>query len=466
MKPVFVDTHAHLDFPEFDSDREAAIERARERGVEFIINIGTDLERSSSAVEIASRHNGLFAAVGIHPHHAAEVKDADWTRLEKLASHPRVVAVGEVGLDYYRPASPQACPEPRRRVEQRETFLRLISLARRRNLPVIIHSREAHEETLSLLKEHAQGLLGVMHCFSGDKAVARTCLEMGFNISFTANITYPNADALRDVVRFVPVERVLLETDSPFLAPQAFRGKRNEPAYVVQVAETIAQLKNLSVEDVARITSLGAFQLFGVGHPPEKGKIAYPIRDSLYINLTSRCSNLCTFCIRGKSHFVKGHHLALERDPTLEEVLVALKDIGKYKEVVFCGYGEPTERFDALVAIAKFLKEKGVKVRLVTNGQGNLINRRSILKELKGLVDAISVSLNTADPSQYLRISRSRFAEEAYAAVLEFIREARSEIGQVEITALDIPEVDIEKVRQIARALGVSFRLRQYDEVG
>jgi len=457
-EPIFIDTHAHLDFPEYSSDLEAVIGRAAEAGIRFLIDVGTDPHKSARAVEIAEKYDGVFAAVGVHPHYAGKMTEEDWHHLEALVSHRKVVAIGEIGLDYYRLASPKD--------EQKALFLRLITLARNVPLPVIIHSRDAHEDTLAILKESAGHLVGVMHCFSGDESLAREVLEMGFYISFAGNITFPKAEGLRRVARFVPIERLLLETDSPFLAPQVHRGKRNEPAWVIELAKALAEIKDLSLEDVARITTLNAYQLFGVGEPPEKGKLVYATRDSLYINITNRCSNICTFCIRTKTPFVKGHHLFLERDPTAEEIIDALRGFERYREVVFCGFGEPTERLETLKKVARFLKSRGARIRLVTNGQGNLINGRPILGELKGLLDSVSISLNTADPRQYMELCRPRFGEEAFNGVIDFVKEAKKEVGFVEITAIDMPQVDTSRVRNLANELGVSFRLRRFNEVG
>ncbi len=455
---IFVDTHAHLDFPEYSSDLEAVLNHANAAGVRFIIDVGTDPEKSAKAVEIAKKQGGVFASVGVHPHYADKMGEEDWNRLQSLISHRKVVAIGETGLDYYRLASSKE--------SQKALFLRLIALARTAPLPIIVHSRDAHEDTLAILRESARHLVGVMHCFSGDESIAERVLEMGFYISFTANITFPKAEALRNVARFVPIERILLETDSPFLAPQTHRGERNEPAWVLEVAKTLACLKKLFLEDVARITTLNAYQLFGVGEPPEKGRLVYATRDSLYINITNRCSNICTFCIRTKTPFVKGHHLFLERDPAPEEIIDALEGFERYREVVFCGLGEPTERLEPLKAVARFLKSKGVHLRLVTNGQGNLINDRPILSELKSLIDSVSVSLNTADPKQYMELCRSRFGKEAFPAVIDFAKEAKKEIGSVEITAIDMPQVNIARVRNLATELGASFRLRRFNQVG
>jgi TatD DNase family protein len=457
---ILIDTHAHLDFPDYDTDREAVLRRAREAGVRYIITIGTDVARTEKAIAIAREHPDVYATVGVHPHYADDVTDETWGRLKRLADDERVVAIGEVGLDNFKLQSSKEA--------QRSLFERMLGLSREKGLPVIVHCREAFDDVLKILTAFASGdkLRGVVHCFSGSIEQARACMELGLCISFTGNITFKKAENLRAVAKEVPVEKMLLETDCPFLAPVPKRGKRNEPAYVTHIARLLAELKGLSLQDVARITTLSAYELFGVGPKPETSEIVYGIRNSLYVNLTNRCSNNCAFCIRNKTAFVKGHHLYLEREPTVGEVLDAVGDPKRYEEVVFCGYGEPTERFDDLKKIARMLKERGARVRLVTNGEGALINGRQIASELNGLVDKVSVSINTAEAGQYNELCRSRYGESAFPAAIEFVREAREHVPEVEITALDLPDVDIQKARRLAEELGTKFRLRHYNEVG
>jgi len=195
----------------------------------------------------------------------------------------------------------------------------------------------------------------------------------------------------------------LLETDAPFLTPQPRRGKRNEPAFVTYAADKLAEIKGLSSRDIARITSLNASLLFGIGGKDKTAKIVYQIRKSLYLNLTNRCTNNCCFCVRNDTTYVKGHNLKLSQEPSIEELWQATtaEDPGRYQEVVFCGLGEPTLRLEVIKEIARRLKTRGIRVRLNTNGQGNLIHARNILPELEGLIDAISVSLNAEDKEKY-----------------------------------------------------------------
>jgi TatD DNase family protein len=259
---------------------------------------------------------------------------------------------------------------------------------------------------------------------------------------------------------------MLVETDCPYLAPQPWRGKRCEPAMVRATAEELARIKGLAFADIARITSLNAFRLFGIGEVDQSTRIAYVIRNSLYLNITNRCTNRCTFCAKFKDFTVKGHQLCLGREPTTAEVIAAIGDPSRYDEVVFCGYGEPLLRLDLVKEVAAWLKQRGRPVRINTDGQANLVHGRNILPELKGLVDVISVSLNAPDAASYQRICQSACGEAGYAAILEFLREARQHVPTVIATAVTVPGIDIAACRKVAEDLSVEFRERIYNEVG
>jgi TatD DNase family protein len=454
-----VDTHAHLDSGQYQNQIAAVIAAAEAAGVSQILTVGCDLASSRASIALAETWPQVHAAVGIHPHDAAGVDDRVLADLRELATHPRVVAIGETGLDYYRDRSP--------RDAQRAAFRSQIALAKAVGKPLIVHDRDAHADILAILREErAAEAGGVLHCFSGDLVMARACLELGFYLSIAGPVTYPKNDGLREVVRAVSIDRLLIETDCPYLAPQSRRGKPNEPALVRETAAKIAEIKGLTLDDVARITTLNAFTLFGIGDVDQTTRIAYRIRDSLYLNITNRCTNTCTFCAKFKDFTVKGHHLRLEHEPGLEEVQAAIGDPSRYAEIVFCGYGEPLIRLDLVKDLARWLKRKGVKVRVNTDGQANLVHGRNILPELQGLVDAVSVSLNAPDAATYQRWCHSRFGESGYAAVCEFLRAAPRYIPEVTATAVALPGLDLAACRRVAAELGVAFRDREYNEVG
>jgi len=258
---MFVDSHAHIDGEEFDADRDDVVARAREAGVRAILNVGTgdphagNLER---AVAVAEKYEGVYAAAGVHPHDARLYDESAERRLlEVIRRGPPVVALGEIGLDYHYDNSP--------RDVQRRVFARQLDIARAEGLPVIIHSREADEDTALILRRELEGAAcGVMHCFGGGPALAEAALGLGFMISFAGNVTFKKAEGLREVARAVPLERLLVETDCPFLAPVPFRGRRNEPAFVVETARFLAGLRGVGLEELGRVTSENFARLFGI----------------------------------------------------------------------------------------------------------------------------------------------------------------------------------------------------------
>lgn len=254
-----VDTHCHLDFNRFDDDRDAVVARAAEAGVKRIIVPAIDFDNCAAVLALTEQYTGVFAAVGVHPNSSAEWQQADIDRIRKLAQHPKVVAIGEIGVDYYWDKSPQAT--------QHAAFSAQMALAAELDLPVIIHNREASEDTVALMAASplaGRERAGVMHSFSAETGIARRALDLGFYIGFTGPLTFKKADELRRIARLVPLDRVLIETDAPFLAPQPYRGKRNEPAYVVAVADRLAALHNLSLERIAELTTANAERLFGL----------------------------------------------------------------------------------------------------------------------------------------------------------------------------------------------------------
>jgi len=353
-----------------------------------------------------------------------------------------------------------------------------LQLAARRDMPVVIHCRDAWEDCFSILREVCRPpIRGVLHCFTGGPQELETALGLGLFISFAGNLTFPNARNLREVARKAPMERIVVETDAPYLSPQPYRARRNEPAWIVETCRALAEAKQLALKDVERITTVNAHRLFGVGPSPEKGKVAYAIRDSLYLNVTNACTDRCVFCAlsdpdfwvgKGDAPFVKGHHLRLARDPTAGELLLAAGDPRLYQEIVFCGYGEPTIRLDTLLQVGRALKARGARwIRLDTNGHGDLIHQRPIAQTLAGVVDEVSVSLNAATAEQYVALCRPTFGLATYGAIKAFIRACKGVVPRVTATVVAMPGVDVEVCRRIAtEELGVQYRVRPYNEVG
>jgi TatD DNase family protein len=454
--PALVDTHCHLEMDRFSSDREEVIKRAFDSGLEALITIASDPASNGQALAIARAHDNVYCTVGLHPHDARFADAGILDMIRSMASEEEVVAIGETGLDYHYDNSP--------RDVQREAFEAQLAIASETGLPAVIHVREAEADAVRIIS--ASGITrGVLHCFSGAPELQELARSTGLHMSIAGPVTFPKAEALRKAVRNVPDELLLLETDAPFLSPVPVRGKRNEPAYVLHTAIAVAELRGVSLEDVSRITTMNARRLFGIGPTREKGEIAYRIRDSLYLNLTNRCTNNCGFCARTGSYTVKGHNLKLEREPTPGELISAIGDPGAHEEVVFCGFGEPLIRLEEVKEVASWVKSRGGRVRVNTNGHASHIHGRPVSEELAGLVDEYSVSLDAQDAETYDRICRPSF-EGAFGAVLDFIREAKKNAPSVRATVVTAEGVDIEKCRRLAGELGVGLRVRTLGLVG
>ncbi|HWX55068.1 MAG TPA: TatD family hydrolase [Verrucomicrobiae bacterium] len=261
---MYIDSHAHLDGPKFDQDRNEVLARARDAGLERILSIGSGAGPGTldCAIKIAEQHDWIYATIGIHPHEAKLATEADYVELQQLAPHPKVMAWGEIGLDYFYDHSP--------REVQQEVFRRQMELARAARLPIIIHCRpsnnseNAWDDTIKMLRDHwaPSGLPGTLHCFTGEWKHAQAALDIGFYTSFAGNVSFPKAENIRDAARRVPLDRMLIETDCPFLAPVPHRGKRNEPAFVVNTAELIGGLRGLSKEEIGERTRENFYRLF------------------------------------------------------------------------------------------------------------------------------------------------------------------------------------------------------------
>jgi TatD DNase family protein len=261
---MIIDTHAHLNFKAFDRDYKQVIQRAFAAGVVSIINVGSDLKTSPKAISIAEEYKkGVYAAVSIHPIHVGEIRDlrVEIEKLRKLAYNSKVVAIGETGLDYFK----LKIKNEKLKIEkQKELFKAQLKLAKELNLPVIIHSRDAYEDTLGILTEEGKGLKGVIHCFLGNLQQAEQFLNLGFYISFIGMITFPKKEEVHEAIYGIPLHKIMVETDCPFAAPLPYRGQRNEPAYVVEVAKKIAEIKGVSFEEIAKATTENAKKLFKI----------------------------------------------------------------------------------------------------------------------------------------------------------------------------------------------------------
>lgn len=463
---MIIDTHAHIDMGVYDHDRAEVIQRARDNGVDYILNVGCDIESSLRSVELAERYEFIYSTAGVHPHDVKTINKNTYSKLRELLSHPKMVALGEIGLDFYKNYSPQK--------QQKEHFRKQVELACELKKPIIIHCRDASEDTIAILSDYfpkdPAAHSGIFHCFAGDQSLSEKALEMGFYISFSGSITFKKSDELRAVVKTVPADRLFVETDCPFLTPVPLRGKRNEPFYVHHTAQMVADIRGLNIKDVQRTTALNFFELFGIGKDSKTGKVSYQIRNSLYLNLTTRCTADCSFCTRLTRPVVQGYNLKLDREPTVKEVWESIDNCTKYDEIVFCGYGEPTLRLEVIKEVSKKIKAAGGKVRLNTNGHGNIINKRNILPELKGLIDSVSVSLNADTAEAYDEIVRPLpgLRSGIYEKVREFIEDAKNYIPNVQATIVThqkgVNEAECEDISR--NKFGVNYRPRRYNIVG
>lgn len=462
-----VDTHAHLNHEKFPDPGET-LDKAAAAGVEYVIVPGWDLPSSERAVELAEKFDRVFAAVGYHPHDASHADNVSLKKIADISSHPKVVAIGEIGLDYHYNLSP---PEI-----QKKVFESQIEIAKSVKLPVSIHSRESDSDLIEILERQVDAgwilprrfdyqinlqQRGVLHSFNSSYDIAYKAIRLGFYLGISGMITFGKNEEseLQKVVRTIEPEHFLVETDSPYLAPVPHRGKTNEPAFVPDIVRKISDLQELTVEDIRRITSYNTYKLFGIGEKPQ-AKIAYQIRNSLYLNLTIRCDADCIFCDRKGEAMVKGHNLHIEKEPSAAELIEEIGDPKKFKEIVFCGYGEPTIRLDVIKTVADYVKKNGGSTRLDTDGHGNVINHRDILPELKGLIDSVSISLNSTNPDEYAKLMGTPNGKQ-WDSMLEFARRAKDYIPKVYMSVVGINGLDVDSARDfVEKKMGAEFRFR------
>lgn len=466
---MYIDSHAHIFSEYYNSDIDDVLTRARDAGVEAIIVPGTTIQTSEEAVALAQKHDDVFATVGIHPHEASKATPAILEQIEHLSENAKVVAIGEIGLDYHYDFAP--------RDVQGDVFIRQIEIAVRRNLPIVVHTREslenAHATVEAAVKKHPAwranqqnvhtrypALRGVFHCFPGGAEDVWKLLDLGFLVSYPGIVTFKNSPSI-ETLKKIGFDHILLETDSPYMSPVPLRGKRNEPANIVHTARKIAEVFGASEEDVARAARFNTKRLFNIG-PADPPQIVYKLRNSLYLNITIRCNADCVFCDRKGEAIVKGHNLKIEAEPSAEEVIRAIGDPTAYEEIVFCGYGEPTIRLDVIKEVALWVKAKGGRVRLNTDGHGNVINHQNIVPELVGIIDSVSISLNSIDPQQYGRIMGID-GERYHKAMIEFAKECKNHFPEVVMTVVGIDEVDAAAAREfVEKSVGAEFRIRPY----
>jgi TatD DNase family protein len=452
---MLIDSHVHLQDKKFIRDLDRVLERAEDAGIEHLICVGDRIETSRKAISLARRHPRMTATIGVHPHHENLFLPTSLLEMEALARDPAVVAVGEIGLDYHYPNA-----NPNRQIE---IFVAQAHLAARHDLPLIIHCRDAYGKLLEVIRQDKRiPRRGVVHCFSGSYEEARAFLDLGYYLGIGGAVTYPNGDPLRAMVQRVGLDRILCETDAPYLPPQCKRGRRNEPSYMKHTIKALADLTDLNYQDAARITKTNAIRLFSLPEEIEP-EIAYAIRKTLYLCITNRCPNECYFCQRCNDYMIMGHFLKLEEEPTAEQLLERIQDLESYHEIVLSGLGEPTLRWDVCRELARRLKGKGARVRLNTNGQGCLLNGRNIVPEMAGFFDSVSINLIAHDQQTYNRIAHPEHPDRAWAAMMEFAHDCKAVVPDVIFTVVAVPEVDVEACRKLAEdQMQVRFRIREF----
>ncbi len=456
---MFFDSHAHLHDAKFERDIERVLDRARLAGVTRTITLGDNLASSRRALALAQRAPEVLAAVGVHPHAAAEWNDDSEKVLRELADSRRVVAIGEIGLDYHHHKFGHE--------KQREVFRRQLAVARDLHLPVSMHCRESYADLLSDLQAAGgAGIGGVCHCGSGTRGDARALVEMGFVLGVGGTITYPNAGDLRNVIKAIGIQHVILETDAPYLPPQSKRGRRNEPANLPIAARALAELLGETYRDVARITTYNAERAFKLSrdHAPE---VVYVIGNQIHVNLTNLCTNNCDFCLRHGDGFYRGHNVRLDSAPQVEEIIRLAFQPGYeiYHELVFSGLGESFFRLEEIVQIATAAKARGKRTIVQTNGQGLLLHGPALWDRVAGAIDEFSVSLNAPDRETYNALCHPGDPERAFPAILEFVREARDRGYRVVLTAMELPEVDLGATRALAAELGLELQVHTREPI-
>lgn len=426
------------------------MDSARRSGVTRFLVPGITLKTSMAAGTMADTRNGIFAAAGIHPGDCGEDWAEEILEIPGMLVSPFVIAVGETGMDLYRDRTA--------RERQRECFAEHIRMAGAFGLPLVVHSRSAEAEVLEVLGGEPSVPV-IMHCYTGPSELALQAADRGFYIGFTGPLTYRANGRLRELAAALPRDRILIETDSPFLSPEPVRGRRNEPAYLVHVAETLSEVLEQELDETARILMRNSMRALRLDDP-RRTDLIYELYGNLYMNMTGLCSNNCRFCIRDRTDGLGGYYLrhSEEPDPERLRALVGFLPPGSGRELVFCGYGEPTMRHLLLEELARSAAKKGYRVRLNTNGTClQRLSRGETLRMLEPF-HTVSVSLNASSMEEYESICRPSGCG-AWKSLLEFIDLARGRLA-IRATAVRYPGVDMDAVEKLANDLDLSFRVR------
>jgi TatD DNase family protein len=449
------DSHCHLHFEHFDNDLDSVIDRAARSGITRIMIPSVDIPTAERALSIASKRRGVWFSAGFHPEHLpVHGGEEQWAGMKRMLIEPEASAIGETGLDLYHRTFPLE--------DQIFWFRRHIELASATGYPLIVHSRNAEAEVLEQLPESSSFPV-ILHCWGGDCRLTEQAVKRGFYIGFGGPLTYRKNEEQRKVLASVPRNRILLETDSPFLPPEPHRGSRNEPAFAAVVALAIREtvFPGMSVEAVLHLLGLNALRAYRLHPMDRRADILYRWGDSLYVNLTSRCGNHCVFCIRRFEDGVGGYFLRHRTDPPESMVLAAVDafPLEDFPELVFCGFGEPTLRPLLLQECAGRAKARGVRTRLNTNGLCTAFMDDEAVLRLLGTFDYVSVSLNASGEAEYNRIC-SPSSGGAWEHLMRFLRLLRKADIEARVTAVESSGADLERLRSFAARIGFPLLVR------
>ncbi len=449
------DSHCHLHFSHFEEDLAKVVEDSREAGISHILIPSIDVETAEISANIAERYN-LYSAAAFHPEHLPEEEheESEWLALKRILLRPRTIAVGETGLDYHHKTfSPE---------KQHRWFQQHIELAEATGYPLIVHSRGAEEEVLKQLPE-SLSIPVILHCWGGNESLTDNAVSREFYIGVDGPLTYKKNRKLRDLIRRIPRDKLLVETDSPFLPPEPFRGKRNEPAYCRSIVLQVRELwgADMSIEKTSYILWENAMRAYQLHPENRKADIVYRYGESLYVNITSRCQNSCNFCIRNSVDGLDGYHLKHLHDPPEKLVLSTIEalPIEGFKELVFCGFGEPTLRSDLLMRCAEATRSRGVKTRLNTNGLCTSFLDSQQVTNLLQCFDSVSISLNASGAKEYNRISPSTVPD-SWEHLMKFIKLAKRTGIHSQVSVVNKSGADLQRTKALAERLQMPLRIR------
>jgi TatD DNase family protein len=419
-----IDSHCHLNLEHFEDDRDVTIARAVSDGVTAFMNIGYDRTSLRQTLELLEQYPFMFGAVGVHPHDAASYTPEIDAEVRAALAHPRVVAVGEIGLDFYRDLAP--------RETQFDVFRKMIALSREQgHMPIVIHCRDAFNEVIETLLNEGGTYRGIFHAFSFGDAEARSVFQLGFHVGIGGVITYRNA-RLAETVAQLPMDRIVIETDSPYLTPHPWRGKRNEPAFVAHVVRAIAKARNMTVAEVDRITTENYLAAMGLG-PEALPRPVYKIGDAVYIQTAAATAS--------------------ELDSVAPESVT---------EAVLTGVVDPLENMEHVLSIASRAREAGWRVRVNTQGFANQAAGRDVTPELAGVVDEINVTLFGVSPKQHDELAWPAVGNEGWEVIRDFVRCSVASGIETVCEFVATPGFEPEPCREFARSLGARYDIRMY----